>query len=269
MTSHDIPENWEETPLKKIAKIIMGQSPDSSTCNQENKGYSFLQGNAEFGAINPKSIIFCSKPKKLSKKGDVLISVRAPVGDLNIADKDYCIGRGVAALEAGKDIDSRFLFYSLFLSRQYLFRVMQGTTFEAVNKTDLERMKISKPELMKEQYKIASILLAIDKAIENTKALIEKKKKIKEGLMQAFFSNNGKNDIIDIELGNAEYFGLKTGGTPSTSIPEYWGGNVKWMTSGDIHKKIIYDVEGRLTEKGYNNSNAITIPIDSILLSYA
>lgn len=269
MKSHEVSEEWRKTSLKKIVKIIMGQSPDSSTYNQDGKGLAFLQGNADFGATNPRSSVFCSSPKKIANKNNVLISVRAPVGDLNIADKDYCIGRGVAAFEAGKEIDSVFLYYALFLSRQYLFRVMQGTTFEAVNKTDLENITVSKPAAIESQRKIASILLTIEKAIEKTKALIEKSEKIKQGLMRDLLSpvkipNNWKERRI------AELSDIISGSTPKTSVSNYWNGSVVWVTPDDLSKnESIYmnSSSRKLSKKGLNNCSAHIIPKNSIVMS--
>ena len=89
-----IPKSWEVVELGKIANIIMGQSPPSSAYN-DSEGTPFLQGNAEFGSRNPKETKYTKKITKLSKKGSVLLSVRAPIGAVNMSDKEYCIGRGL------------------------------------------------------------------------------------------------------------------------------------------------------------------------------
>src|SRR5262245_54887965 len=87
-----------QVALGVVADFEMGQSPSSSSVNDDGRGVPFLQGNAEFGRENPSSRLFCTSPAKLCKSGDVLISVRAPVGALNLADRTYCIGRGLAAV---------------------------------------------------------------------------------------------------------------------------------------------------------------------------
>ena len=86
--------------LCEICNINMGQSPDSSLYNEEQIGMPFYQGNADFGEIHPKARMWCTKPTKIAKSGDILISVRAPIGALNIANEDCCIGRGLAAITA-------------------------------------------------------------------------------------------------------------------------------------------------------------------------
>ena len=88
----------EKKELKDISEVIMGQSPPGKTYNENGDGFAFLQGNAEFGDRYPQNIKYTTAPKKIAPKGSILISVRAPVGDLNIANQDYCIGRGLAAI---------------------------------------------------------------------------------------------------------------------------------------------------------------------------
>jgi len=106
----EIPENWEVVRLgdKNLFELIMGQSPPSSSYNQNKKGLPFLQGKAEFGEIYPQPIKWCDKPIKVAEKNDILISVRAPVGDLNLADQKYCIGRGLAAIRLKNNVNSFF-----------------------------------------------------------------------------------------------------------------------------------------------------------------
>ena len=252
----------------------MGQSPPSDSYTELRKGLPFLQGNADFGPKVPTPKIYCTSPTKICERDDVLVSVRAPVGDLNIADQEYCIGRGLAAIR-GKErrIWRPFLFYALELERKQLYRLMQGTTFEAVNTADLESVSIRLPSQIDDQQRISDILQSVDNAIEKTSDLIEKHKKIKLGLMQDFFNGaegrDSRNGRQLIALGDPDYFTLATGGTPSTTVSEYWGGNIKWMVSGDVHKKRIFEVDGRISEKGYENSNATLIPKDSVLIALA
>ncbi|MCS7144515.1 MAG: restriction endonuclease subunit S, partial [Archaeoglobaceae archaeon] len=92
-----IPKDWEVVRLGEIAEIIMGQSPPSSTYNEDKNGLPFLQGKMEFGEIYPSPKLYCSQPIKIAEANDVLISVRAPVGDVNLAFLRVCIGRGLAA----------------------------------------------------------------------------------------------------------------------------------------------------------------------------
>ncbi|MFA6138975.1 MAG: restriction endonuclease subunit S [Sulfurimonas sp.] len=183
-----VPEGWEEESFSKIAHVNMGQSPDSEYVNDKQDGIPFLQGNGEFGDINPKELFWVTKPRKLARKNDILISVRAPVGDINIADKDYCIGRGLSSLTINK-IDPSYGFYALFQERKQLDRLAQGSTFSAIGKNDFDKLRIKFPKEKKEQQKIAKILSTLDKTIETTAKLIDKEKNIKKGLMHDLLTN--------------------------------------------------------------------------------
>lgn len=189
------PDGWEIKPFSSLASINMGQSPESEFVNENQEGTAFLQGNAEFGDVNPQELYWVTVPKKTAKKNDILISVRAPVGDMNIADKEYCIGRGLSALTI-KKINQKFGFYALFHERVQLDRLAQGSTFLAIGKNDFDKLLIKYPKEKKEQEKIAKILSTLDKAIESTNRIIEKEKNIKTALMQELLTNgidkNGK-----------------------------------------------------------------------------
>ena len=175
-------------PLGRFADVVMGQSPGADLCNTEERGLPFLQGCAEFGARHPHSDVYCSPPLRVAKAGSVLISVRAPVGTMNYADQDYCIGRGLGAFKAKPGVSSTvFLKHAVELNAAYLHRRSQGSTFAAVSTDDVKTVPIPvfKPE---KQEKIATILTGIDTAIEKTEALIANYQQIKAGLMHDLFT---------------------------------------------------------------------------------
>lgn len=120
--------------LGEVAEIIMGQSPDSSSYNYED-GLPFFQGNADFGEYYPTIRILCNKPKKIANKYDVLISVRAPVGAVNIANNICAIGRGLAIIRTNANtVNHRYLFYLLKYHRRYIENLGTGSTFKAISK---------------------------------------------------------------------------------------------------------------------------------------
>lgn len=168
--------------LGDIAQVTMGQSPDSRYYNEEGDGYPFLQGCAQFGPKVPDTTVFCSVPAKLAPAGSILFSVRAPVGEINIADKEYCIGRGVAAI-IPKKIEPRLLYYALQFVNPQFKRIAQGSTFEAVNSSDVANFLLPTFESREAQTAIADVLSTVDRAIEQTEALIAKYRRIKAGLM--------------------------------------------------------------------------------------
>ena len=151
--------------LKDLVDIQMGQSPDSKFYNYDEIGLPFYQGKADFGRINPTPKIWCSKPKKEAKPNDILISVRAPVGDLNINNEQSCIGRGLAAITCRSDVDMMYLYYYLKYLKPQLKHISTGSTFESINRTQLENLIIDyKP--YSEQIKISNILQVVEREIE-------------------------------------------------------------------------------------------------------
>ena len=170
---------WPTARLENVASLSMGQSPPSSTVNQDGYGMPFVQGNAEFGSRSPRAVKYCSKPKKQARQGDILLSVRAPVGALNLADRSLCIGRGLSAITATA-VEAEFLWHALHQSVADLSRVSQGSTFTAVSKADLAGLEVPLPSLG-EQRKIAAILSSVDNAIEKTQAGIDQVQIVKRG----------------------------------------------------------------------------------------
>lgn len=138
-----IPTNWRWQQLSEVAHIIMGQSPPSSTYNDEGLGLPFFQGRTEFGSRYPTAVKWCEAPRKTTELGDVLISVRAPVGDVNLAPYKCCIGRGLAAIRAKENSSNLFLYYLLIYAKERLERRETGATFGNVSKSILETLKSS------------------------------------------------------------------------------------------------------------------------------
>jgi type I restriction enzyme S subunit len=119
--------------LVEIAKLNMGQSPPSASYNDIGEGLPFYQGKTDFGFINPVPRKYCNEPRKIADKGDILISVRAPVGPVNIADDKCCIGRGLAAIKAS-EADHLFLYFDLIYQESFIASLGTGSTFKAINK---------------------------------------------------------------------------------------------------------------------------------------
>ncbi|TDX37677.1 type I restriction enzyme S subunit [Halanaerobium congolense] len=195
-----IPDSWDFLQLKDIAKVNMGSSPPSSTYNEDGDGLPFFQGNAEFGSLYPEENQWCTDPQKVADKDNILISVRAPVGDINIAPYRCCIGRGLAAIE-GEETSNKFIYYCLKQFNPKLQSYSQGSTFSSINKKVLETFFVNYPPLP-EQKKIASILSSVDKSIEKTDEVIEETKELKKGLMQELLTKGiGHSEFKDTILG--------------------------------------------------------------------
>jgi type I restriction enzyme S subunit len=141
----DIPEGWDVSSIEKSFKVIMGQSPKGDTYNEDGEGTLFYQGRAEFGWRFPSPRLYTTDPKRMANKGDVLMSVRAPVGDLNIALDDCCVGRGLCSLRHGSG-STTFTYYLLkqLQSKLNTFNG-EGTVFGSINQKDLKSIQYISP----------------------------------------------------------------------------------------------------------------------------
>ena len=142
----EMPEGWEAKSLKDSMNLTMGQSPPGSTYNDHGDGLPFFQGRSEFGFRYPQKRRFCSAPTRVADPEDTLVSVRAPVGDINLAWERCCIGRGVAALRH-KSGSSSFTYHSAWALRRELEEYEHtGTVFGAINKGQFEALRVTEPD---------------------------------------------------------------------------------------------------------------------------
>lgn len=206
-----IPSDWEYCDLKEKVDVTMGQSPKSEYYNTASEGMPFLQGRKTFGFKYPSIDTWCNNPIKIARKGDVLLSVRAPVGDLNVANRDICIGRGLASLRIKND-NNEFLYYLLLNYRNNIINKQTGTVFGSISKNDIEYFKLPFPPLH-EQKAIAKILSDLDEKIEINNRINKVLQEIAQTIFKRWFidfefpNENGEpykssgGEMIDSELG--------------------------------------------------------------------
>lgn len=154
----EIPAGWKDKRLSQIANITMGQSPPGESLNESGDGIEFFQGSTDFGWQFPTVRQFTTQPARMAKRSDILLSVRAPVGDMNIANLDCCIGRGLAALNSKDGFDG-FLFYVMqYFKKVFERRNSEGTTFGSITKDDLHSLPLAYPpiDLLKEYDNVVS-----------------------------------------------------------------------------------------------------------------
>jgi len=166
-------ETIKRVRLDEVCEMNMGQSPDSKSYNQEERGLPFYQGNADFGVLHPSPRYWCDSPTKVADKDDILISVRAPIGALNIADSKCCIGRGLAALRPKACCDLWYLYFFLKSRVGELNAKGTGSTFKAINKKNLAETSVSLPPLPA-QRRIATTLDKISEMKRNAEARLQK-----------------------------------------------------------------------------------------------
>ena len=188
---------WSDGVLSDIAEIIMGQSPKGDTYNENGVGTVFFQGRGEFGFRFPTRRLFTTDPKRMAQSNDVLMSVRAPVGDLNVAYEPCCIGRGLGAIRS-KDNHQSFVLYTVFALREKLDMFNgEGTVFGSINRDALNTMPIVIPT-KEEMDQFEDIVAPMDAAIRNNYEEICRLEAIRDSLLPRLMS--GELDVSDLAL---------------------------------------------------------------------
>ncbi len=192
-----IPTYWDVKRLKYIADINMGQSPPSKEYNSDKLGTPFLQGNAEFGMHHPTPKIYCPTAKKYANPGDILLSVRAPVGAINTANQEYGIGRGLCAIRPqANQFEHRYAKYLLEVVRTELHTIATGSTYDAVTVDEVSNITCVVPPFS-EQTQIANFLDRKTQQIDKLIAIEQRKVELLKEYRQSLISEavTGKIDV--------------------------------------------------------------------------
>jgi type I restriction enzyme, S subunit len=169
----DLPAGWLRAPLIEISEIIMGQSPPSISYNLEGRGLAFFQGKSEFQSLYPKPVKYCDQPNKIAQAGDILLSVRAPVGPTNLCKEVSCIGRGLAAIRPIPVTSSRYLLHYFRYIEPSLSKQGTGSTFTAISKKDVEGIDVLLAPLS-EQHRIVTKIEKLLTKVDACKDRLEK-----------------------------------------------------------------------------------------------
>ena len=210
--------------LKFCADIEMGQSPPSGEYSSSpDEGLAFLQGTADFGAAHPTPRVFSSSPSKIARAGDLLLSVRAPVGELNVADQDYGIGRGLCAIRPRDGWDKRYAWWALHEARHQLSYVSKGSTYDAVTIEDVANLRVEVAD--------EGVQPAIAKYLDRETAQIDQLISVKEQVLELLTEKRGAlvADAVTSGLDASaprRYSGIDWLG----KIPAHWGvKRGKWL----------------------------------------
>lgn len=174
---------YKKVRLKEFANVNMGQSPKSEFYNTKGEGMPFLQGVRTFGDMYPYIDTFTTKAHKIAEKGEILFTVRAPVGDVNICPEKICIGRGLASISSENNI---FLYYLLRNSKKKFNNVSTGTIYSSINKKELENLEFMIPN-NEDCIKIANILFCLDKKIEVNNKIIANLEEQAQAIFKSWF----------------------------------------------------------------------------------
>lgn len=266
--------NWGRLGMKckleDIADINMGQSPKSVYYNNEGIGYPFLQGNRTFGFKYPTFDTYTTVATKLAKTGDIIMSVRAPVGELNITPVDMCLGRGVCSLRM-KNGNQDFLFYMMKYYVSHLLRKEGGTVFGSVNRKDISSLEVDITDNIETQKRIARYLSMLDDKIElNSKInnnLLEQVQTLYHNRFIDTVNNERKICRAD------EYFDISIGKTPPRKEPQWFSTNPQdftWVSISDMKSCGLYisSSSEQLTKDAVGHHNVKVVPDNTVLLSF-
>ncbi|MDE2822765.1 MAG: restriction endonuclease subunit S [Chloroflexota bacterium] len=288
----EIPMHWLVKRLKFVSQVVAGQSPPSAAVSEGMDGVPFLQGNAEFGQVHPEACQSCDSAPKTARPGDILLSVRAPVGALNVADQVYGIGRGLCALRPVAGVDRSFYFYALMAIRPLLGAVGCGSTYDAVTRSDVGGLPMPIPP-ENEQRAIAEFL---DRETANLDALVGRKERLiqllqeKRAALIARAVTGGLTARVPIKDSGVEWLGeipshwdvkrmkfsarLYSGHTPSRQNPDYWKDcTIPWFGLADVWQirdgqaEYVVDTSEKISEAGLVNSAATLLPKGTVILS--
>ncbi|EPO5627855.1 restriction endonuclease subunit S [Streptococcus pyogenes] len=258
---------WEEKELGDIAQITMGQSPSSQNYTTNPSDYILVQGNADIknGYVFPR--VWTTQITKQADKGDIILSVRAPVGDVGKTNYHVIIGRGVAAIKGNE-----FIFQILKYLKEigYWKRISTGSTFDSISSSNIKYAKIQIPSLP-EQEAIGELFQTVDQLIQLQDQKLATLKEQKQTFLRKMFPAQGQK-VPEIRLQGfdgeweekklGEISRMFSGGTPSVGISEYYNGNIPFIRSSEINSD---QTELFITNKGLSNSSAKIVEKNTLL----
>lgn len=264
---------WPARRIGELVKLTSGQSPTGFTfdgrgtpyfkVDQLGKSTKYLRvGNTPYRGTRVPTVA----------AGSVLIAKRGGAIALNrvrLLTVPGFMDTNVMALTPTGELDSEFLYY--WLSHRGLWDIADVTSVPQINNKHINPLEIALPSPA-EQRAIATALRDCDDAIASFERLIAKKQAVKQGLMQQLLTGRTRLSGFTSEwtlrrIG--DFAQVKAGGTPSTRVPRYWGGDIRWMSSGEIHAKRVHEVEGRITADGLAKSAAQLLPRGTVLMALA
>lgn len=194
---------YKNIQLKDVADIVMGQSPKSVFYNTNGNGIPFLQGVRTFGENYPQIDTWTTSYNRKAKSGEILFSVRAPVGRVNWANQDLAVGRGLAALKIKSGYSKEYLYYLFKKIGGQLDSLATGTVFTSINKKELEALELKIPVNLSDQEKIADYLQKFDQEIELNNQINDNLISLATTLFNKYFPNiNSGNEMIGNFISN-------------------------------------------------------------------
>lgn len=262
---------WTSQRLDEVAKITMGQSPPGSSYNSTGNGVPFFQGKAEFGVKHPTVKKWTTAGTKFAKAGDILMSVRAPVGPTNIADIDCAIGRGLAAITADSTkINQSYLIWFLKNIEAAIEARGKGSTFSAISGNELRETVLRFPPIDVQKRIVETLevhLSRLDKAVAGLSVVMRQL----QTYFRSFSNELLSGKVLDSSSWTHSTLGKvanwSSGGTPSSKTPAYYGGDIPWAVIGDLTEGPVEETGQSITGLGLEKSSAKIQPTGTVMLA--
>ena len=267
-------DDWEQCKLGDVVNIIMGQSPDSKNYTNNSSDHILVQGNADIknGFVYPR--VWTTQITKQGHSGDLIMSVRAPVGDIAKTEYDVVLGRGVCAIKGNEFI---FQLLTKMKENDYWESLSTGSTFDSINSNDIKNAEIFIPSL-EEQTQIGNFFKQLDDTIALHQGTLEKYQKLKISYLEKMFPKGNERypelrfpNFTDAweqrKLGDLAHTFIG-GGTPATNNIEFWDGSIPWLQSSDLIEDIVFNIIPRkfISKKALKKSATKLIPSNSITI---
>ncbi len=222
--------------LQQVTTIIAGQSPESSTYNSIADGLPFFQGKADFQDKFPKVRVWCNSVKRKNAiPGDILMSVRAPVGSVNICNQKCIIGRGLSAIRSHSNLNNYFLYYYLKCNEKKVASLGTGSTFQAITQTTLKRLEIPLPPL-DDQIRIATLLSKVENLISRRREQLRQLDELLKSVFLEMFGDPVRNEKGWETEPLAKFGSLDRGVSKHRprNAPELLGGKYPLIQTGEV-----------------------------------
>ncbi len=252
--------------LPSVAEVIMGQSPPGESYNEVGKGLPFYQGKTEFGDLSPTPRKWCTDAKRVAEAGDVLISVRAPVGPTNSAIERCCIGRGLAAIRADQSrLDLGYLRFFLRFAEPKLASMGQGSTFAAIGRAEIASLELELLSL-DEQRRIVDFLSRAEGIVRLRREARRKAAELIPTIFMDMFGDPATNPKGWTVKPLVEVASFMSGGTPPKVREDLWSGTLPWVSPKDMKVDCIVDAIDHVSDSVLTETNLKLVPIGSILI---
>ena len=269
-TEKKLPDDWRWVRLGDVCSIIMGQSPQGVSYNTTGKGEPLLNGPTEFGVEHPTPAQWTTAPTRYAEPGDILFCVRgATTGRKNVADRRYCIGRGLAAIRGSHGLaDTGFLMFLLDVVTAAMLRETAGSIFPNLPGDKLDAFPIPLPPLP-EQKRIAGLLSEQMAQVSRARQALQDQLHAAAALPAAYlrevFTSPQAQSWPRKRLG--DFAETCSGATPSRAKPEYYNGTIPWVKTGELKDGAVEDTEEHVTDIALEECSLSLLPANTLLIA--